>query len=32
MTEPTRFLLSEEQIPTHWVNLCPTSRATRCRR
>ncbi len=23
MTEPTRFLLAAEQIPTHWVNLLP---------
>src|SRR3712207_5327067 len=23
MTEPTKFLLAEEQIPTHWVNLLP---------
>ncbi len=23
MTEPTRFLLPEEQIPTHWINLLP---------
>ena len=23
MSEPTKFLLREEQIPTHWVNLLP---------
>jgi tryptophan synthase beta chain len=23
MTEPTKFLLREEHIPTHWVNLLP---------
>src|SRR5919206_5344338 len=23
MTEPTKFLLSEGDIPTHWVNLLP---------
>ena len=23
MSEPTKFLLGEEQIPTHWVNLLP---------
>src|SRR3954465_7392286 len=23
MTEPTKFLLTEDQIPTHWVNLAP---------
>ncbi|MGH2797005.1 MAG: TrpB-like pyridoxal phosphate-dependent enzyme [Thermoleophilaceae bacterium] len=23
MSDPTKFLLSEEQIPTHWVNLLP---------
>jgi tryptophan synthase beta chain len=23
MSEPTKFLLSEQQIPTHWVNLLP---------
>ena len=21
MSEPTKFLLGEEQIPTHWINL-----------
>ena len=23
MSEPTKFLLREEQIPTHWINLLP---------
>ena len=23
MTEPTKYTLSEEQIPTHWINLLP---------
>src|SRR3954447_23540927 len=23
MTEPTKFLLAEDDIPTHWVNLAP---------
>ena len=23
MSEPTKFLLGEEQIPTHWINLLP---------
>ena len=23
MAEPTKFLLSEDQIPTHWINLIP---------
>src|SRR3954447_22097841 len=23
MSEPTKFLLSEDEIPTHWVNLLP---------
>ena len=23
MSEPTKFLLGEDQIPTHWVNLLP---------
>jgi tryptophan synthase beta chain len=23
MSEPTKFLLGEEQVPTHWVNLLP---------
>src|SRR4051795_7577733 len=23
MTEPTKFLLVEDDIPTHWVNLAP---------
>jgi tryptophan synthase beta chain len=23
MSERTKFLLEEEQIPTHWVNLLP---------
>jgi hypothetical protein len=32
MSERTKYLLDEDQIPTHWVNLLPTSRASRCRR
>ena len=23
MSEPTKFLLGEDEIPTHWVNLLP---------
>src|ERR687895_2620624 len=23
MSDPTKFLLSEEQIPTHWINVLP---------
>ncbi|HYN49916.1 MAG TPA: hypothetical protein VES62_03235, partial [Thermoleophilaceae bacterium] len=23
MTEPTKFTLTEDRIPTHWVNLLP---------
>ena len=23
MSEPTKFLLAEDEIPTHWVNLLP---------
>ena len=23
MSEPTKYLLGEEQIPTHWINLLP---------
>ena len=29
MSETTKFLLREEQIPTHWVNMPPTCRASR---
>ena len=33
MPEPTKFLLPEDAIPTHWVNLAgPTSPESRCRR
>ena len=33
MTPPTtKYLLPEDAIPTHWVNLRPTSPASRCRR
>jgi len=31
MAETTKFLLSEDAIPTHWVNLLPDL-ASRCRR
>jgi tryptophan synthase beta chain len=23
MSEPTKFLLGEDQIPSHWINLLP---------
>ena len=33
MSEPTKFLLPEDAIPTHWVNLpAGPARASRCRR
>ena len=30
--QQTKFLLSEDAIPTHWVNIIPTSPASRSRR
>ena len=32
MSEPVKFLLPEDAIPTHWVNLLRTCPASRCRR
>ena len=32
MSEPTKFVLDEDAIPTHWVNLLPDLRVSRCRR
>ena len=32
MSEPTKYVLGEDAIPTHWVNLLPDRPASRCRR
>lgn len=30
--DTTKYLLTEDKIPTHWINIAPTFPANRCRR